>query len=67
MVPKDQRRIVGKSELRTPLLGDYRQALKLQPGAVAQLLGLPHTSGTDHNRDILGLGDSMPRLDIKNT
>ncbi len=37
VVPKDLRRIVGKTELRTPLGGDYRQALKLLPGAVAQL------------------------------
>ncbi|PVA06178.1 integrase [Thalassorhabdomicrobium marinisediminis] len=37
VVPKDLRGIVGKSELRTPLGGDYRQALKLLPGAVAQL------------------------------
>ncbi len=37
VVPKDLRRIVGKTELRAPLGGDYRQALKLLPGAVAQL------------------------------
>ena len=37
VVPKDLRRFVGKTELRTPLGGDYRQALKLLPGAVAQL------------------------------
>lgn len=37
VVPKDLRGIVGKTELRTPLGGDYRQALKLLPGAVAQL------------------------------
>ncbi|SEO67454.1 Site-specific recombinase XerD [Salinihabitans flavidus] len=37
VVPKDLRRIVGKTELRSPLGGDYRQALKLLPGAVAQL------------------------------
>ncbi|MFO8127990.1 DUF6538 domain-containing protein [Yoonia sp.] len=37
VVPKDLRRIVGKTELRTPLGGDYKQALKLLPGAVAQL------------------------------
>ena len=37
VVPKDLRRIIGKTELRTPLGGDYRQALKLLPGAVAQL------------------------------
>ena len=36
-VPKDLRRIVGKIELRAPLGGDYRQALKLLSGAVAQL------------------------------
>ncbi|WP_127559081.1 DUF6538 domain-containing protein [Nioella ostreopsis] len=37
VVPKDLRDIVGKTELRTPLGGDYREALKLLPGAVAQL------------------------------
>lgn len=37
VVPKDLRRFVGKTELRAPLGGDYRQALKLLPGAVAQL------------------------------
>ncbi|MCE8523363.1 integrase [Ruegeria pomeroyi] len=37
VVPKDLRGIVGKSELRAPLGGDYRQALRLLPGAVAQL------------------------------
>ncbi|NVO55106.1 integrase [Rhodobacteraceae bacterium B1Z28] len=37
VVPKDLRGFVGKTELRTPLGGDYRQALKLLPGAVAQL------------------------------
>ncbi len=37
VVPKDLRGIVGKTELRTPLGGDYRQALTLLPGAVAQL------------------------------
>ena len=37
VVPKDLRGIVGKTELRAPLGGDYRQALKLLPGAVAQL------------------------------
>ncbi|WP_254682467.1 DUF6538 domain-containing protein [Phaeobacter inhibens] len=37
VVPKDLRGIVGKTELRSPLGGDYRQALKLLPGAVAQL------------------------------
>ncbi|MDE4143174.1 MAG: integrase [Pseudophaeobacter sp. bin_em_oilr2.035] len=37
VVPKKLRGIVGKAELRTPLGGDYRQALKLLPGAVAQL------------------------------
>lgn len=37
VVPKDLRGIVGKTELRTPLGGDYRQALKLLPGAVVQL------------------------------
>ena len=37
VVPKEFRNIIGKSELRQPLGGDYRQALKLLPGAVAQL------------------------------
>jgi hypothetical protein len=37
VVPKDPSGIVGKSELRAPLGGDYRQALKLLPSAVAQL------------------------------
>ena len=37
VVPKDLRGIVGKTELRSPLGGDYREALRLLPGAVAQL------------------------------
>lgn len=37
VVPKDLRGIVGKTELRTPLGGDYRQALRSLPSAVAQL------------------------------
>ena len=37
VVPKELRGIVGKTELRAPLGGDYRQALKALPGAVAQL------------------------------
>ena len=37
VVPKDLRGIVGRTELRSPLGGDYREALKLLPGAVAQL------------------------------
>lgn len=37
VVPKDLRGIIGKTELRSPLGGDYRQALKFLPGAVAQL------------------------------
>ncbi|MDO6521274.1 integrase [Shimia thalassica] len=37
VVPKDLRGIVGKTEFRTPLGGDYREAVKLLPGAVAQL------------------------------
>ncbi len=37
VVPKDLRKVVGKTELRKPLGGDYRQALKLLPGAVAEL------------------------------
>ena len=37
VVPKDLRKIVGKTELRLPLGADYRQALRLLPSAVAQL------------------------------
>jgi len=37
VVPKDLRSIVGKSELRAPLGPDRRTAIKLLPGAVAQL------------------------------
>lgn len=37
VVPKDLRQMVGKTELRAPLGGDYRTALKMLPGAVAQL------------------------------
>ncbi|MDO6483089.1 site-specific integrase [Shimia thalassica] len=37
VVPKDLRGIVGKTELRASLGGDYREALKHLPGAVAQL------------------------------
>jgi hypothetical protein len=37
VVPKDLQGIVGKTELCTPSGGDYRQALKPLPGAVAQL------------------------------
>lgn len=37
VVPKDLREIIGKTELRASLGGDYRQALRLLPGAVAQL------------------------------
>lgn len=37
VVPKDLRAIIGKTELRTPLGGDYREAIKLLPGAVTQL------------------------------
>ena len=37
VVPKNLQRIVGKTELRTPLGGDYREAVKHLPGAVAQL------------------------------
>ncbi|MEH6738605.1 MAG: DUF6538 domain-containing protein [Sulfitobacter sp.] len=37
VVPKDLREVLGKTELRVPLGGDYRQALKLLPSAVAQL------------------------------
>ena len=37
VIPKDLRGVMGKTELRQPLGGDYRQALRLLPGAVAQL------------------------------
>ena len=37
VVPTDLRSVIGKTELRSPLGGDYRQALRLLPGAVAQL------------------------------
>ncbi|MDO9640410.1 MAG: hypothetical protein Q7J44_17895 [Pseudotabrizicola sp.] len=37
VVPKDLRCVVGKSELRAPLGPDRRTAIKLLPGAVAQL------------------------------
>lgn len=37
VVPKDLVGVIGKTELRMPLGGDYRQALRLLPGAVAQL------------------------------
>jgi integrase len=37
VVPQDLRKIVGRTELRKPLGGDYRQALRMLPGAVAEL------------------------------
>eukprot|EP01035_Chromulina_nebulosa_P054640 gene54640-74873_t len=38
VIPKDLRAFMdGKSELRTPLGGDYRTALKALPAAVATL------------------------------
>jgi len=37
VVPKELVRFVGKTELRTPLGSDYREALKKLPGAVALL------------------------------
>ena len=37
VVPEELRGIVGKTELRSPLGGDYRPALKALPGAVAEL------------------------------
>lgn len=37
VVPTELRKVIGKTELRKPLGGDYRQALKLLPGAVAEL------------------------------
>lgn len=35
--PKDLRAVIGKTELCKPLGGDCRHALRLLPGAVAQL------------------------------
>ncbi len=37
VVPKELRAIIDKTELRKALGGDYRQALRMLPGAVAQL------------------------------
>ncbi len=37
VVPKELRDVIGKTELRTPLGGDYRQALKFLPSAVSRL------------------------------
>lgn len=37
VVPKELRGIIGKTELRMPLGGDRREALKRHPGAVTQL------------------------------
>ena len=37
VVPKSLQKIIGKTELRSPLGADYRQALKLLPSAVTQL------------------------------
>lgn len=37
VVPKNLRGIIGKTELREPLGGDYRRALRLLPAAVARL------------------------------
>lgn len=36
-VPKELRSVVGKRELRKPLGGDYKTALKMLPGVVAEL------------------------------
>ena len=36
-IPKHLRKIVGKTELRAPLGGDSRTALKVLPSAVAQM------------------------------
>ena len=45
VVPKDLREIVGKTELRAPLGGDYREALRLLPGAVAHRVIRGRASG----------------------
>lgn len=57
VVPKDLRKFVGKTELRTPLGGDYRQALKLLPGAVAQL---QHRIAQAELQAELGRGHAAP-------
>ena len=51
VVPKDLREIIGKTELRLPLGGDYGHALKLLPSAVVKLqhqitIAERQTSGT---------------------
>ncbi|WP_342742320.1 DUF6538 domain-containing protein, partial [Roseovarius marisflavi] len=57
VVPKDLRGIVGKTELRSPLGGDHRQALKLLPGAVAQL---QHQIGLAEQKAGAGRPQSAP-------
>ncbi|MDW4548827.1 DUF6538 domain-containing protein [Defluviimonas sp. D31] len=37
VVPKELRSVIGKTELRRPLGGDYRQAIRMLPSAVVQL------------------------------
>ena len=76
VVPKALRGIVGKTELREPLGADYRQALKLLPGAVARLqheIALAeqkaHRPKTDSARypltpDQLAYSHYMQRLDF---
>lgn len=59
VVPKDLRGIVGKSELRSPLGGDYRDALKKLPGAVASL---QHTIGEAERK--LGHVGTAPRYPL---
>ncbi len=59
VVPKDLRGIIGKVELRTPPLGggDYREALRLLPGAVAQL---QHKIAVAERQAVAGMPQSAP-------
>lgn len=56
VVPQELRKAVNKTELRTPLGGDYRQALKLLPGAVAQL----QREIAQAERNAAGMGQGVP-------
>ncbi|SMC14249.1 DUF6538 domain-containing protein [Roseovarius aestuarii] len=61
VVPKDLRGIVGKTELRQPLGGDYRQALRLLPGAVAQL---QHRIATAERKAGVARNNAAPRYPL---
>lgn len=61
VVPKNLRRIVGKTELRAPLGGDYRQALKSLPGAVAEL---QHQIAEAERKTSTVCGTSAPRYPL---